>query len=161
DETRRRRFLREARAAAAVTHANIAAIHEVGEENNQIYIAMELVEGRSLRRMLGEGMLPIKDAVHIGKQIARGLAKAHDKGIVHRDLKPDNVMVSEDLQVKVLDFGVAKSLVDAASDAREPGAPVHGDAGMMLTDVTHEGQLVGTPAYMSPEQAVGQPVDAR
>jgi serine/threonine-protein kinase len=156
DEARRKRFLREARSAAAVTHPNIATIHDVGEADGRIYIAMELVEGKSLRRVLGEGPLQLKQAVRIAQQIARGLAKAHDRGIVHRDLKPDNVMVSADQHVKVLDFGVAKT--GQVPDVTLPA----GTAPLVVeTDVTHEGQLVGTPAYMSPEQATGRAVDQR
>jgi serine/threonine-protein kinase len=156
DEAKRKRFMREARSAAAVTHPNIATIHEVGEVDGQIYIAMELVEGKSLRRILADGPLQPKDAVRIAQDIARGLAKAHDKGIVHRDLKPDNVMVSADRQVKVLDFGVAKSSRTPEVTLPAGTAPV-----LVETDVTHEGQLVGTPAYMSPEQVTGKPVDQR
>jgi serine/threonine-protein kinase len=156
DEVRRKRFLREARAAAAVTHPNIATVHEVGEAEGQIYIAMELVEGRSLRRLLADGRLPVKKAVRIAQDVARGLVKAHDKGIVHRDLKPDNVMVTDDMHVKVLDFGVAKSTRAPESTLPEGMAPVAAES-----EVTHEGQLVGTPAYMSPEQATAQAVDQR
>ncbi|HEX8792044.1 MAG TPA: serine/threonine-protein kinase [Polyangiaceae bacterium] len=156
DEAKRKRFLREARSAAAVTHPNIATIHEVGEVDGQIYIAMELVEGRSLRRVLADGALQPKDAVRIAQDVARGLAKAHDKGIVHRDLKPDNIMVSSDRHVKVLDFGVAKS-----SRAPEATLPAGTVPAVVDTDVTHEGQLVGTPAYMSPEQVTGRAVDQR
>jgi eukaryotic-like serine/threonine-protein kinase len=150
DDARRLRFFREARSAAAVAHPNIATVHEIGETDGQIYIAMELIEGRTLRRVLAEERVSAYEAARIGKEIARGLAKAHEKGIVHRDLKPDNVMVAPDRSVKVLDFGVAKV------------ADVPGEAPLdVQVDVTHEGQLIGTPAYMSPEQAIGAPVDAR
>jgi serine/threonine-protein kinase len=152
DEARRRRFLREARSAAAVVHANVAVVHEVDESNGHVYIAMELVVGPSLRLELSRGRLPIGECVRIAKGMARALAKAHEKGIVHRDLKPDNVMLNEDREVKVLDFGLAKLL--------EPD-----EASAVGTDETASydtaNRLVGTPAYMSPEQATGKPVDAR
>jgi serine/threonine-protein kinase len=156
DETRRKRFLREARSAAAVTHPNIATVHEVGEADGQIYIAMELVEGKSLRRLLSERKLTVRQAVRIAQDVARGLVKAHEKGIVHRDLKPDNVMVTDDLHVKVLDFGVAKATRAPEVTLPEGVAPVAAES-----EITHEGHLVGTPAYMSPEQATGLAVDQR
>jgi eukaryotic-like serine/threonine-protein kinase len=145
DPERRHRFVREARSAAAAAHANIASIYDVGEIEGHVFIAMELVEGESLRARLGEKKMARDDAIVIARGIARGLAKAHEKGIVHRDLKPENVMVSETLDVKVLDFGLAKWRDDASPEAT----------------VTHEGRVLGTPAYMSPEQAKGKPVDAR
>src|SRR3954469_12276743 len=91
DQSRRKRFMREARVAAAIAHPNVATIHEVGEADGRIYIAMELVDGTTLRRKLEQGRLPIDDALRIGKDIARGVGKAHAQGIAHRDLKPDNV----------------------------------------------------------------------
>jgi tetratricopeptide (TPR) repeat protein/predicted Ser/Thr protein kinase len=151
DDERRRRFLREARAAAAVTHNNIATVHEVGEADGYVFIAMELVEGESLRERL-RAPLPHREALRIARQIARGLARAHEKGVVHRDLKPENVMITPEGDVKILDFGLAK--------LRE----VEGDAGTATTaaQLTEEGSIMGTPAYMSPEQAEGRAdVDAR
>ncbi|MFO0754989.1 MAG: protein kinase [Byssovorax sp.] len=149
DAERRRRFLREARAAASVNHPNIATIYQVGESNGKSFIAMELVEGKSLARRIREGRLPIDEALNVGVQILRGLRKAHAAGLVHRDLKPDNVMINDDGTVKVLDFGLAKPA--------EVGEPL-GEADTALTD---EGGLVGTPYYMSPEQARGKVVDSR
>jgi eukaryotic-like serine/threonine-protein kinase len=143
DPERRHRFVREARSAAAAAHANIASIYDVGEVDGHVFIAMELVEGASLRARLAKS-IPREDALAIARGMARGLAKAHEKGIVHRDLKPENVMVSETLDVKLLDFGLAKWRDDS------PDATV-----------THEGRVLGTPAYMSPEQAKGKPVDGR
>ena len=150
DEERRRRFLREARSAAAVNHPNIATIYEVGEGEGRIYIAMELVAGRSLARILATSRPSVEEAVELGRQILRGLGKAHEAGLVHRDLKPDNVMVTPEGAVKLLDFGLAK--------AREPARVNLGDAD---TAMTEDGRLVGTPLYMSPEQARGRPLDAR
>jgi serine/threonine-protein kinase len=153
DPARRDRFLREARAAAAINDANIATVYDVGEASGRLYIAMELVEGESLRARLANGAMAIPDALKVARGIARGLAKAHDRGLVHRDLKPDNVMVGTDLAVKILDFGLAKE-VGLASESAVADAET-------ATAVTTDGQVLGTPAYMSPEQAAGKPVDAR
>jgi serine/threonine-protein kinase len=151
DEARRRRFMREARSAAAVVHANVAAVYEVDESSGHVYIAMELIDGISLRHELSRARLPVPECVRIAKGIARALAKAHEKGIVHRDLKPDNVMLNEDREVKVLDFGLAKLLDSDDRLAKLDETASHDAAG----------RLMGTPAYMSPEQATGRPVDAR
>jgi len=154
DEERRRRFLREARSAAAVTHANIATVYEVGETEGQIFIAIELVEGETLRARIDRG-LSVAEGVRIAREIARGLARAHEKGIVHRDLKPENVMITRHGEVKILDFGLAKLREPAAtSDSAVADAQT-------ASNLTGEGRLLGTPAYMSPEQARGLAVDAR
>src|SRR4249920_2917569 len=108
DADRRSRFEQEARAASALNHHNIVTIHDIGSSDSTIYIAMELVEGRTLREMVQAGALPTGKVLDLGYQIADGLAKAHAAGIVHRDLKPENVMVSKDGVVKILDFGLAK-----------------------------------------------------
>src|SRR5262249_19209297 len=105
----RSRLLREARAAAAVSHKHIAGVFEVGEEGEQAFIAMELVEGKTLRKALGVA-LPLDEALRLALQIARGVARAHDKNVLHRDLKPENVMVTLDGDVKILDFGLAKRM---------------------------------------------------
>jgi serine/threonine protein kinase len=139
DQTKRGRFMREARSAAAVTHPNIATIYEVGESEGRIFIAMELVEGPTLRRIMGDRPLELARALRLFGQIAAGVAKAHGAAIVHRDLKPDNVVVGSDELVKVLDFGLAKS--------------VEADA---LITRSGEELMVGTPAYMPPEQVRGQ-----
>ncbi|MDB5215582.1 MAG: Serine/threonine protein kinase [Myxococcaceae bacterium] len=153
DADRRRRFLREARLAASLTHPNIATVHDVGEtDDGHIYIAMELVAGHSLRHRLEKGALGPNAAVRIAKDLTRALVKAHNLGIVHRDLKPDNVMVSDELEVKVLDFGLAKPV--ATDDARE-------EPGANASVVTEDGRVIGTPGYMAPEQAAGRAVDAR
>jgi TolB-like protein/Tfp pilus assembly protein PilF/tRNA A-37 threonylcarbamoyl transferase component Bud32 len=155
DPERRQRFLNEARLAAAVTHPNISTIHEVGESDGAIFIAMELVEGRSLRSVIGDrGMAP-DQALRIGLQIAEGLARAHQRGIVHRDLKPDNVLIETDGRAKILDFGLAK--------LREPDVDPRSitQAATRPPQLTAEGRIMGTPSYMSPEQARGETVDAR
>jgi TonB family protein len=154
DQERRRRFLREARAATAVVHPNITTIYEVGTVDGLDYIAMEHVKGKTLRQVLGlrEDPLPIAEALRIAHEIARGLGKAHEVGVVHRDIKSDNVMLDETGHVKVLDFGLAKWVEPTRS-----GAALHGAS----TVATLEGQILGTPSYMSPEQAEGKSLDAR
>jgi tetratricopeptide (TPR) repeat protein/predicted Ser/Thr protein kinase len=156
DEARRERFLREARAAAAVSHPAIAAIHEIGEADGIGFIAMELVEGKTLRERQSEGPLAVEEVVSYGSQIADALHRAHAAGVVHRDLKPDNVIVQPDGRVKLLDFGLAKlgtASVAAAGEGSESPTEV--------PDLTRDGVVVGTAAYMSPEQARGHEVDAR
>jgi serine/threonine-protein kinase len=151
DDERRRRFIREARAAAVVDHANIATVYDVGEADGCVYLAMELVEGTTLRERLAVGPLDAPEATHVARQIALGLARAHQRGIVHRDLKPDNVMLTRDGGVKILDFGLAKL-----------GEPVSSNRELSSQDTqTQEGRVMGTPGYMSPEQATGKPVDQR
>jgi serine/threonine-protein kinase len=146
DGERRERFLREARLAAALTHSNIATVYDIGESDGWVFIAMELIEGRSLRAVLAEGPLAVPEAVRVVREVARALARAHDKGIIHRDLKPDNVMVTTAGDVKVLDFGLAKRTEHAADPSQV---------------VTGEDKILGTPSYMSPEQATGKALDAR
>jgi serine/threonine protein kinase/Tol biopolymer transport system component len=145
------RFEREARAASALNHPAIVTIYDVGREEAQPWISMELVEGPTLRRLLESGPLPLKRALTLAAQLADGLTKAHEAGIIHRDLKPENVMVSADGFAKILDFGLARlTAVDAPADAAtRPGAQ------------THPGMVMGTLAYMSPEQASGAVVDFR
>jgi eukaryotic-like serine/threonine-protein kinase len=152
DESRRQRFLREARAAAAVTHPNIAAVYEVGESGGRPFIAMEYVRGKSLRARLEEGPIGPAEALRLAREIARGVAAAHGAGIVHRDLKPDNVMLADDGSVKVLDFGLAKT---------GGSGPVDEEQETASASLSVAGQVLGTPSYMSPEQAKGGQVDAR
>jgi predicted Ser/Thr protein kinase len=154
DPERRRRFLREARSAAAVTHPGIAAVYDVGEESGNVFLAMEYVEGKTLRALLRErtGGLPSPQVARIGCDIAVALAKAHAVGVIHRDLKPENVMLSEDGIVKILDFGLAKLRETEVSEVSETATAGH---------LTEAGRVMGTPHYMSPEQALGKPVDER
>lgn len=147
-----RRFEREARAASALNHPNIVTIFEIDECDGEPFIAMELVDGERLRDLVAGGALPVPKLLDIAWQIANGLAAAHDRGIVHRDLKPENVMVNREGLVKILDFGLAHILREGGSN--EPTDEMSG------TDIT-SGQLLGTAAYMSPEQASGAPVDFR
>jgi serine/threonine-protein kinase len=154
DPERRQRFLREARVAASLVHPNVAVVYQVGEADGRVYIAMELVEGSTLRARLAGAALPAPIARDLGLQIAQGLAAAHAKGIVHRDLKPENVMVTRGGVVKLLDFGLAKSGWAHDSDSELAQADTE-------TQLTREGHVLGSSAYMSPEQAVGALVDAR
>ncbi len=152
DTERLRRFEQEARSASALNHPNIVTIHDVGQTDGRSWIAMELVEGTSLRQLLASGALPIRRALAIGTQIAEGLARAHASGIVHRDLKPENVMVTSDGLVKILDFGLAKAAAAPAPDASQVAT---------AAQQTEAGIVLGTVGYMSPEQATGRAVDHR
>ena len=135
------RFIREAKAASALDHANICTIYDIGEtDDEQLYIVMAYYQGQTLKYRLADG-LSIDESVEIAIQIAEGLERAHEAGIVHRDIKPPNLMVTDRNEVKILDFGVAKL----------------GEGG----ELTKAGSTVGTTAYMSPEQARGETVDAR
>jgi Tol biopolymer transport system component len=154
DLDRLKRFEREARSASALNHPNIVTIHDIGTADSVSYIAMELVSGASLRSVLIPGALPARTLLQIGTQIAEGLAKAHAAGIVHRDLKPENVMLTEDDLVKILDFGLAKLTQPDAGGSGVTHAPT-------VSDATNAGVVLGTVAYMSPEQAVGGSVDHR
>ena len=150
----RARFLREARAAAALNHPNIVHLYSVEEAGDLVFITMELVEGRSLRQLLLDGMgLPLAKTISFAAQMADGLASAHAVGIVHRDLKPGNVMITDDERVKILDFGVAKFV--------EPISTAHPESPTTSENESSGGRAVGTAGYMSPEQALGRAVDAR
>ena len=153
DADRLKRFEQEARSASALNHPNIVTIHEIGSFDGSSYIAMELVDGLSLREMLASGPLPTKKLLDVAVQTAEALAKAHGAGIVHRDLKPENIVVSKDGFAKLLDFGLAKTFVAPAGDVS--GAPT------IAPQETQPGTVMGTVGYMSPEQASGRPVDFR
>src|SRR6266545_4616652 len=153
DPQRRQRFEQEARSASALNHPNIVTVYDIGSADGMIYIAMEVVEGRTLRDLIVEQSVSVRKLLEIGAQVADGLAKAHAAGIVHRDLKPENLMISKDGFIKILDFGLAKLV--------EPGSA---DLSVMPTAVappTEPGTVMGTAGYMSPEQAGGQPLDFR
>ncbi len=154
DDDRKARFLREARAAAQVTHPAIAQIYDVDEAEQGLFIAMELVEGRTVRALVQARELDALGAIEIASQVAGGLQKAHEAGIVHRDVKPENVIVTKDGHAKILDFGLAK-LLEPDSEAKD------GISQMETLAKTQAGFVLGTLRYMSPEQARGQPVDHR
>src|SRR3954469_3221466 len=147
------RFETEARAASALNHPNIVTVYDAGVTDGAPWIAMEHVEGRTLRAMLADGALPAAEAERITAQIAAGLARAHEAGIVHRDLKPENVMVRHDGLVKILDFGVAK--------LSGGNSPQTDDTQADTALLTAPGLVSGTPAYMSPEQASARAIDHR
>ena len=154
DTRRRERFRREAHAIAALTHPHIVTVHSAEDLDGHLVLVMELVDGRTLADVIPSGGLPLSRLVKIAVQIADGLGAAHDRGIIHRDLKPRNVMVTADGRVKVLDFGLAK-----LRDPHDGTASHHETAS--LWELTGEGRIVGTAAYMSPEQAEGRPLDHR
>jgi Tol biopolymer transport system component len=151
DPSRVRRFEQEARAAGQLNHPNILAVYDVGVHDGAPYIVSELLDGRPLRTVLRDGALPWRKAVDYARQVAEGLAAAHDKRILHRDVKPDNVFITYDGRVKILDFGIAKltRLDDVDSSRVAPDTE------------TAAGMVVGTAAYMSPEQVRGEDLDAR
>src|SRR5450755_484410 len=153
DPDRLRRFEQEAQAAAALNHPNILAVHRFGTFEGAPYLVSELLEGGTLGQLLKRGPLPVRKAIDYGTQIARGLAAAHDKGIVHRDLKPDNIFVTKDGRVKILDISLAKltqtktALADGPTVSRQ--------------ERTEPGVVMGTVGYMSPEQVRGKAADHR
>ena len=152
DQDRLRRFEQEARAAAALNHPNIVAIYDIGVHQGSPFIVSELLEGQTLRERLFEGPLPVKQASDYALQIVQGLIAAHDKHIVHRDLKPENLFITRDGRIKILDFGIAKLL---------PPEETHVRASATMPTQTKSGLVLGTVAYMSPEQLRGKPVDHR
>src|SRR5262245_2896408 len=152
DPDRRARFEREAQSIAALNHPNIVTIHSVEEADGVLFLTMELVDGKPLDSLIVTGGLPLTRILTLAIPLADAVSAAHQKGITHRDLKPANVMVTTDGRVKVLDFGLAK-LVEPQTLAAEVTA--------LPTVLTGEGRIVGTVAYMSPEQAEGKPVDHR
>ncbi len=155
DEERKGRFKQEALAAARVVHPAIAQVYDVDEGPEGVFIAMELVEGKTVKSLIQGRELDLLGALEIAQQVAGGLQKAHEQGIVHRDIKPENIMVTTDGHAKILDFGLAKLLEPAAPDAPE------GISHMETLAKTQAGFVLGTLRYMSPEQARGQAVDHR
>ena len=155
-QDRRRRFFQEARAASVLNHPHILTVYEVGEDDGAPYIAMEYVEGETLRQKIKSRALQLKQSLDIAIQIADGLGKAHDAGIIHRDLKPENLMISRDGYAKILDFGLAKLVAQ-----RERTLAADSAQKTLLRVETESGTLLGTVNYMAPEQLLGQRVDRR
>jgi serine/threonine protein kinase len=155
DRERMARFEREAQALAALNHANIAVIHELKEVGVAKYLILELVEGETLAEILAKGPLPVDDALAIARQIAEAVEAAHDQGIVHRDLKPANIKITPEGRVKVLDFGLAKIFESPKTSQNLSRSPTLSGLN------TAGGMLLGTAAYMSPEQVRGKDVDRR
>ncbi len=153
DSQRRSRFEQEARSASALNHPNIVAVYDIGSAPSGLFVAMELVDGKTLRDALEAGRLPLSRVLEISLQLASGLARAHGAGIVHRDLKPENVMLTKDGFVKILDFGLAKIM--AAGDSETSNLPT------AIPTKTSAGTVMGTAGYMSPEQASGKSADFR
>ena len=153
DPDRLARFAQESRAAAALNHPNILSIFDIGEENGAPYVVSELLEGETLRDRLRDGAIPSRKTLDYARQIASGLAAAHEKGIVHRDLKPENIFITDDGWAKILDFGLAKFT--------RPEADASGEAPTQQVAGTDAGTVMGTVGYMSPEQVRGKPADAR
>ena len=156
DRSYRARFLREARSVSQLSHPNIAALYDYGEtEDEQPYIVMEIASGCDLSELLRNGLPTVSRAIEIIESVAEALTEAHALGIVHRDIKPSNVFVSERGQVKVLDFGLAKQLVEGRTDLSDQ------EAQTLMATHTRSNAVVGTPLYMSPEQAVSAPAEAQ
>jgi serine/threonine protein kinase len=156
DKTALKRFLLEARAAAALNHAHICTIYEIGEQDQRPFIAMELLEGMTLDCHIAGRSLPTERVLEVGMQLADALAAAHEKGIVHRDIKPANIFLTHNGKAKILDFGLAKMRLAAAEISSDPGTMTE-----RSSSLTESGATVGTVAFMSPEQLRGEPLDAR
>src|SRR5262245_30186271 len=155
DHDRLARFQREAEVLASLNHSNIASIYDLQEANESRFLIMELVEGETLAERISRGPLPLEEALDIAKQVCEALEAAHEKGIIHRDLKPGNVKILPNGKVKVLDFGLAKA-VDSG-----PANPALSHSPTLSMAATNAGMILGTAAYMSPEQAKGWQVDRR
>src|SRR5436309_616694 len=157
DPERLARFEREAKLLASLSHASIAGIHGLEEHDGHRYLILEFVDGETLADRLARGPLPLDEAIEVGRDVARALEAAHESGVVHRDLKPGNIMLTTAGAVKVLDFGLAKSATPAGSSSN-----VELSASPTMTyAATAAGVVLGTAAYMSPEQARGRSVDRR
>src|SRR5262249_47191455 len=155
DNDRVTRLQREAEVLASLNHPNIAAIYDFQEANDSWFLILELVEGETLADRIARGPIPVDEALEIAKPICEALDAAHEKGIVHRDLKPANVKITPEGTVKVLDFGLAK-IADEQAEARLRDSPT-----LTTVGATRAGVILGTAAYMSPEQAQGKRLDRR
>ncbi len=151
DPVIRRRFLQEARAASALSHPNIVVLHDIVGHDGSDFLVMEYVLGQPLTEVMAQGPMPFERVIAVGLQVASALAAAHAAGIIHRDIKPANILLTADLTVKVLDFGIAKRVHNTSQ----------GDATQEVATLTTPGVVVGTVSYMSPEQTRGEAVDAR
>lgn len=161
DPEHKQRFVQEAKAASALRHPNIVVIHDIASDRGRDFMVMEFVEGKSLDLLIGRKGLRLNEALGYAVQIADGLARAHAANIVHRDLKPTNVMVTDEGLVKILDFGLAKLMEEVPEEAAAAAGGPTLTIGRDEKPRTEEGFVLGTAAYMSPEQAEGKKVDAR
>src|SRR5262249_27683908 len=159
DPDARARFAREAKAVAALSHPNILAIHDFGIEHGVCYAVTELLEGETLRAALSRSLFPWRRALEYGVRIAEGMSAAHARGVIHRDLKPDNIFLTSDGQLKILDFGLAR-FVPAEVTAESTTTHLPRPAANGHLDQTEAGVVMGTAGYMSPEQIRGQKVEA-
>ena len=155
DADRVARFQREAKLLASLNHPNIAAIYGLEESGGTQFLVLELVEGETLADQLRRGPIPVEESLKLALQIAEALEAAHEKGVIHRDLKPANIKVTPEGKVKVLDFGLAKAFAAELEQINLSNSPTLSEA------ATQQGVILGTAAYMSPEQARGKPVDKR
>jgi serine/threonine protein kinase/WD40 repeat protein len=155
------RFKREARAASALNHPNICTIHDVGEEDGEFFIAMELLEGSSLQQRIAKGALPNAEILELGLELADALDAAHARGIIHRDIKPSNIFITERGRAKILDFGLASRIRQHSKVSGGAAVSLSATAALNDEHLTSPGTAVGTIAYMSPEQARGEELDAR
>jgi eukaryotic-like serine/threonine-protein kinase len=149
------RFQREAKVLASLNHPNIAAIYWLEESGGIQFLVLELVEGETLADQLKRGPIPVEESLKLALQIAEALEAAHEKGVIHRDLKPANIKVTPDGKVKVLDFGLAKAFAGEQAELNLSNSPT------LSNMATQQGVILGTAAYMSPEQARGKPIDKR
>jgi eukaryotic-like serine/threonine-protein kinase len=155
DDDRVARFDREARVLASLNHSNIAGIFGLEEFGDRKFLVMELVGGETLAERIKRGPIPVDESLGIAKQICDALEAAHEKGIIHRDLKPGNIKILPDGKIKVLDFGLAKTIGPQTTSQDATNSPT------LSMAATQQGIILGTAAYMSPEQAKGRPVDQR
>ena len=160
DPARKTRFTAEAKAASALNHPNIITIYDIGSHNGTNFIVMEYVSGRTLGELIGRKALPVNECVTYAMQVVEALTAAHRAGIIHRDLKPGNIMVAAHGRLKLLDFGLAKLIVPPSTPEGNENASTRTAAGLQ-SPLTKEGQIIGTVAYMSPEQITGTTVDTK
>ncbi|MBC8067257.1 MAG: serine/threonine protein kinase, partial [Deltaproteobacteria bacterium] len=157
DERERARLVAEAKAMAKLAHPNVVGVYEIGEHAGRVFIAMELVQGRTLRAWIRERPRSWREILAMYLQAGRGLVAAHAAGIVHRDFKPDNVLVGDDERARVLDFGLARLVAQPSSEDADASSASTSEAS--ITKLTRTGAVLGTPAYMAPEQIQGGVID--